>query len=729
MKKYIIFGLILILLTSCYVQKPKGRVSQQDYNGRVSVSDARLVKRSTPIDISFKVGIIGAGAYGGYAAQLIKVQDGNEQKPVNWANVALGTLAGFGVTTFMDLVGGKNKESHVTNPAKWIEKSNREYMLLQQLSRDSFTVIPRNADKNFQIKNLKDAEDFAKVFSVNNLNAERVVKDASTVLVKEDLAKFITLYQSHKAIGIAESHYLELCVTTSEVLSIKGKYKTLKDDQLALKAASLVASVQDINLHHKYWKGNRYNDLLISSVLGKGKRDEIPQIIDLFPQNNTEKLQQFYIISSPDIVSFVEAVKKYPAVSPKFQRKLNVCDIANVKEYSAVLKENIDYFGSTNLERLSSSLKERYVNCAMQNVKNKSLAEMNLLAKTLNNEKWLDFPKMANYKTLLSTWIADKEQAIDKQKRVDELAKINKNDIGGLVTFCNKYPNTTEANEVAKILDGIVNKYVTQTFSEAWFAKGDRGWIDDVLESSRDLFAGGSKFNYIRLGVLKNNYQYTLKLKVQGKMDVKYNCGVSLFRTSSIDSYTDTDYIEIQPGKSYPYAFLYRNISEGTTLGRGLLSAGCAYIDHSEELNLSYYAGEISKETVKEQMDLVELLVNNGNIKTKLSGNDEMQEWTDNFLKNTLNIRSSASTVLRVYFYKNQKSDYVVTINENWKKVGEKKAVGRDSNTFDFFVTPDRTYNVVIPEYGVFTVYAKGRLTHLIVNNKGEGRIDYQDVD
>ena len=109
--KHLIAGIILLLsATGCYVQKPTGYVSEPDYNKRVTVAQAGMVKRSTPIGITFKIGIIGAGAYGGYASQLIKFQTGNEQKPVDWANAALGAMAGVGVNTLIDLISGKGKE-------------------------------------------------------------------------------------------------------------------------------------------------------------------------------------------------------------------------------------------------------------------------------------------------------------------------------------------------------------------------------------------------------------------------------------------------------------------------------------------------------------------------------------------------------------------------------------------------------------------------------------------
>ena len=77
-KVFIYLIVLPLIFTSCYVNKPFGNVTEPDYNSRVKVEKTSFIKRSTPLGIGIKIGIVGAGAYGGYASQLIKYQDGNE---------------------------------------------------------------------------------------------------------------------------------------------------------------------------------------------------------------------------------------------------------------------------------------------------------------------------------------------------------------------------------------------------------------------------------------------------------------------------------------------------------------------------------------------------------------------------------------------------------------------------------------------------------------------------
>ena len=725
----LIIGIVLLLsATGCYVHKPIGYVSEPDYNKRVTVAQAGMVKRSTPIGITFKIGIIGAGAYGGYASQLIKFQTGNEQKPVDWANAALGAMAGVGVNTLIDLISGKGREKPVYDVNKWIRKANKDYLLLSG-SGGKFTLIHSSIASTFQMKNLDDAKDFAKVFSPNSPHGTKVINMASVILKREEIPEFVNLYKQNSTIDIMAKRYLELSNTTAEVIDAHNKYDVLKNNLSANKAATLVSSLNDVNLYLREWKGNENNDLMISSLLGKCNRDEIPEIIKLFPDNNTSKLVDYYIINSKDIKSFFNALNQYQSTNKNLRQNVNLCDINQVKSYSKVLAENISYLGKSNFERFNNDLKIQMVECQLKDVQNKSLSEMYALAEIWIDDKWLSFANFESYKLQLGNLIVDKENRIEKERRVNELATLNKEDVNSLVEFCNKYPSTNESNEVAKLLNDIVINNVETTFSESWFATGDRGWTDDVLEENRDLFTGGNRYNYLRLGVLKNKSNYPLKLKVSGELNVRYNCGVSIIRTIDIDSYEDTDYFELQPGESYPFAFLFKNISEGTTMGKGLISAGCAYLDYSEKFNVTYFTGEIKSETLKEQNELIKQLVKNGNIKTKLSGVDVANQWADNFLDKTFGIKPTKSTILRVYFTKNIESDYNVTVNENGKNIHSKEVSSKKPYTLDFIVNPTRTYNVVIPEYGTFTINAKGRITQLIVDDDGEGRIDYQDED
>ena len=159
----LILGIVLLLsATGCYVQKPTGYVSEPDYNKRVTVAQAGMVKRSTPIGVTFKIGIIGAGAYGGYASQLIKYQSGTEQKSVDWANTALGAMAGVGVNTLIDLISGKGKEKPVYEINKWIRKANKDYIFLNG-SNNKFSLMHPSAERNFSVQTIQDVYDFNKL--------------------------------------------------------------------------------------------------------------------------------------------------------------------------------------------------------------------------------------------------------------------------------------------------------------------------------------------------------------------------------------------------------------------------------------------------------------------------------------------------------------------------------------------------------------------------------------
>ena len=223
-----------MLFSACYSSRPAAnKTSSPDYNKRVNVSGAHNVKRSNALNVTFQVGLIGAGTYGGYNMDLIKHQTENGREPVRAANAAVGALAGAGLGFLFDYVAGKNTKNYNVDPQKWVWKANKEYRLLDKSYSRDFRIIHPSAEKAYTVKNIQDVRDFQTIFP-NSSYTDNTFQQAIKHLDRNDLPELITLYPTNQYVEMAKVAYIKNSPSFDAALAAAQKYPLKNADELCV---------------------------------------------------------------------------------------------------------------------------------------------------------------------------------------------------------------------------------------------------------------------------------------------------------------------------------------------------------------------------------------------------------------------------------------------------------------------------------------------------------------
>ena len=252
--------------------------------------------------------------------------------------------------------------------------------------------------------------------------------------------------------------------------------------------------------------------------------------------------------------------------------------------------------------------------------------------------------------------------------------------------------------------------------STGWYARGDRDWLDDFYEDARDVMGGGKKFNYFMAGVFRNDSDQIMNIKVTMTFSAIYSCTLG----KDVDTYKDVEYLRIYPGQDMPFLFAHKGITEGTRVS----GFGCSFADYKTKYKYEYYPNTISDETLRKQHKLIKQVAQNGNIKTKMSPKDNTNKWVDDFFGTS----SSGSSEVKVYFYKKNSSSETVKINSNGSTLDKESVSSSGSQTLTFNVKSNQNCQIIIPSIGTINALVKGRITHIIIDDEGEYKIDYQDT-
>ena len=209
--------ILSLLLQSCYTNKPiASSVSSPDYNKRVNVSGAQYKKKGNAFDVVFNVGLIGAGAVGGYNMNLIQQQTGTGREPIKVANAAIGALAGASIAYLIDQIAGKNKTYPINNYNDWIRKANDNYRFISG-SNESFTIINSGVEGGYTVKNLSDVKDFKEAFP-NSSYTENVALQVLSSSNLSDIAGLSGIYPQYKE--KAKVRYLIVSLSNSSSFAL-----------------------------------------------------------------------------------------------------------------------------------------------------------------------------------------------------------------------------------------------------------------------------------------------------------------------------------------------------------------------------------------------------------------------------------------------------------------------------------------------------------------------------
>lgn len=243
-KANLIMSLIMIFtFISCVTYKADSlSVSTPDYNQRVQVSTPHYDGVLNTIGVASIASTTIAGGYLGYQSDLIKYNSGGEQATSRIGNALIGASIGFGTSYLMNRLFGWGKSKPVYDAQEWVYKANKNMILISETSNGLY-LIPKNADQNYQIKNIADAKEFKSVFN-NSTNQDSVFKTGIVNCKRNELPELIDLYPSTPSLISAKDKYIISSPTYSEIVNAVTRYSEVKKDY-ELNFLNLVAKSTD----------------------------------------------------------------------------------------------------------------------------------------------------------------------------------------------------------------------------------------------------------------------------------------------------------------------------------------------------------------------------------------------------------------------------------------------------------------------------------------------------
>jgi hypothetical protein len=286
----------------------------------------------------------------------------------------------------------------------------------------------------------------------------------------------------------------------------------------------------------------------------------------------------------------------------------------------------------------------------------------------------------------------------------------------------------------------IFEKNVTVSDKFIWVGEGNRTFINDVFENSRNTYSGGKNFNVFGYGEVVNKLNRTIKVEAKIKLNIIETSNLSIFISQVPRYYVKSYFVELKPREKKSLVVLFKDISEGfrfnaamndRTLGGALFSAGSQtrLADNPIEISLEEYSGEFPIGEIEKQNSLMtELKKYGGNVRVD---NKSQRDKLDEVIAGWTNSPVSKRSYLRIYFTKNSTGKANLEIyDENSKliKTDEFTSSGKKAESYD--IIPNKNYYVSIPGCTtMFPVYAKGKITHLIIDDKCKSIINTEDQE
>lgn len=343
-----VYALVVILSAACYTQKPHIQVDNTsilyDYNKKVSVKDASFIHKRSFIGKIVNVGVIGTGAYLGYAMAPFKQQVQFEKKPIDALNITSGALAGAGLILLTDLIMGNNTEKNITEKQiqSWISKANKDYYYLNG-NASNFTMIDSKIQSTYEVRNLQDVKDFSTVFP-NSPYTDEVIKKSLSVLSREEWPTLIALFPTKEQILQVKKQYIEGSPTYDELIAALDRYpiemNEVDREKLYL---SHIANANDLMKFRKMFPNTPY----VQQALVYAFTSDNYDLIETFEVLRPIYKESIYLSSSD-----FEKIKYLPTVSK--QRYLQALYLeGKVKEIRAFTDfyRKYDWFIYRNKEK------------------------------------------------------------------------------------------------------------------------------------------------------------------------------------------------------------------------------------------------------------------------------------------------------------------------------------------------------------------------------------------
>ncbi len=235
--KYVTALLLLIVLGSCMSRKYVARVSQPDYNGRQVIAKPHYHKKGNAVGTTFMVGTTLAGGVLGYEREFVKINtDEKVSKPLPIANAVLGAGIGYGLYSFVShVLLGQGSRNYKIDKEKFIRKKVGSDKRMIRYRAGDITVIDPSVQSTYQVRNLKDVEDYFLAFRDAVLyDKERIIGNAIGVVQRNELPQLISLMPSTTHKSKIQEQYLDRSTSWEQVKDGISKYPHLEERGLAI---------------------------------------------------------------------------------------------------------------------------------------------------------------------------------------------------------------------------------------------------------------------------------------------------------------------------------------------------------------------------------------------------------------------------------------------------------------------------------------------------------------
>lgn len=303
----ILLGYVL-MTTSCTTTKPYySKITENDYNGRRTISGPYLEKKINAIGVASSVGMAAAGAYIGYENTPSTTIEGGAIKNNQYLGAAIGAVVGYGISSLANHIIFKQGNRKTVNVFSDIDK--KEWLTRSSLNArivsgtNSFLIIEENAPDYYTIKSSTDISDYKNSFGNYNINpiakksVEFVDRNNIPLLINSfDLSEKLNKGYKKKY-GLMSSNFYEFAESVKRYPDVKDFLE--KSGVSKIKKYSDFESYTNLYTNAKYRKEgfvNSFNtqygpsDISEAKILLK-KKVKLPEV---FVQSQKDNIRQNY---------------------------------------------------------------------------------------------------------------------------------------------------------------------------------------------------------------------------------------------------------------------------------------------------------------------------------------------------------------------------------------------------------------------------------------------------
>lgn len=437
MKHIIIISiLIFVFNTSCVTQKPYAeKVSQPDYNQRISVEKPGFIKKENAIGVTISLGLVGAGGYLGYNSDIIKLPNGEENLS-KVGNAAIGAILGYSLSRIGTHISGKNKLNPIKDKDQWLKKLDGDFSIIEQNNQQT-TLINKKVETVYKVRDYYDIKDFKKAFP-NSIHNEVMLSKGFSVVERDEIPSVLQMYPNVEISDDYKLRYYELSADVNELKRAKSLFPGIKE---------------------------RFNICEnVNTIIAASDKSELDYLIQEYGDSECrEKVEDALVRNCSTINTCIDLSKQYPLLKKDIARKsislpktVNECIILN-KTFPSVNYE----LGNKAMSFAKGINEFKSISSTFPNVKTEANKRMN---KLINEESKIEYNKLFPLTNRLPE---------------ENLELVN--------NIIKKYPNSSEISEEVfnlknkfesmLVLDSIVRNFKNETLKER-FSYTDQ-WLDE----------------------------------------------------------------------------------------------------------------------------------------------------------------------------------------------------------------------------------------------------------